>query len=62
MIPIEKAGEVLKEFRLFKEEMAELSADWMLVMEEETVLLAEEMEEKIVVAALTLAVFSACRA
>jgi hypothetical protein len=49
---------VLKEFRSFKEEIAELSADWMVVM----VLLAEEMELKIVVAALTLAVFSACRA
>jgi hypothetical protein len=53
---------VLKEFRSFKEEIAELSADWMLVMEAVTVLLAEEMELKMVVAALTLAVFSACRA
>jgi hypothetical protein len=50
---------VLKEIKSFKLVIAELSADWMLVMEAETVLLAVEIEEKIVVAALTLAVFSA---
>ena len=50
---------MLKEIKLFKEEIAELSAVWMEVMEAETVLLAEEMEAKMVVAELTLAVFSA---
>ena len=49
---------MLNESKSFKLEIAELSADWMLVIELETVLLAEEIEEKIVVAALTLAVFS----
>jgi len=38
------------------------SALWMPVIVEETELLAEEMDANIVVAALTLAVFSAWRA
>jgi hypothetical protein len=56
---MEKAGLVLKELRLFKLEIAEESAVWMLVIEAVTELLAVEIEAKMVVAELTRAVFSA---